>query len=248
MADEDPGPEPIEGSEGRHDDGPDDGGRSAWEALRVLAVQDVELAPGFRHVEVFTLAGLLTVLWHGEPDAEDVVLASGGAMGGLLGPAEGLYHDLGLVLSAHGVATARIGYRQPGELGRCVHDVLAVADLAARGGARRFLPVGHSFGGAVAVQVGAALGERTAGVVTLATQSAGCEAAEHLQDTPLLLVHGEDDELLPPMSSDMVRMLAGHGELVVLPGTGHLLTEVAEDLRELVGGWIADRLLPVDPS
>ena len=237
----DPPPPPPAGSSGAPGRS-DATRRSAWAALDVLAVQDVELAPGFRHLEVFTLGGLLTVLWHGDPGAEAVVLAAGGAMGGLLGPADGLYHDLGLALAERGVATARIGYRRPNDLGRCVHDVLAVAELGARGGAGRFVTVGHSFGGAVAVQAGAALGDRTAGVVTLATQSAGCEAAEHLDDVPLLLVHGEADELLPPAASEMVRLLAGHGRLVLLPGTGHLLTEAAEELRPLVGGWIADQL------
>lgn len=239
-------PEPSAPGHAASTDGPPDaaGGRSAWDALEPLAVQDVELAPGFRHLEVFTLRGLLTVLWHGDPGAERVVLASGGAMGGLLGPADGLYHDLGVSLAGQGIGVARIGYRRPNDLGRCVHDVLAVADLAARRGARRFVTVGHSFGGAVAVQAGAALGGRTAGVVGLATQSAGCEAAEHLDDVPLLLVHGEADELLPPMSSELVRMLAGHGELVVLPGVGHLLTEAADGLRPLVGGWLVERLAP----
>ena len=37
--------------------------------------------------------------------------------------------------------------------------------------------MGHSFGGAVAVAVGVGLPEHIAGVVTFATQSAGCEGA-----------------------------------------------------------------------
>ena len=63
--------------------------------LRVLAKQDVLVTPTLRHIEGFTLEGLLTFLWHGDPGAEQVVLMCGGAMGGLLGPANGLYHDLG---------------------------------------------------------------------------------------------------------------------------------------------------------
>lgn len=62
--------------------------------------------------------------------------------------------------------------------------------------------------------------EGFAGVVTFATQSARCEAAGALSGSPLLLFHGCDDEPLPPASSEMVRMIAGHGDLVVLPGDG----------------------------
>ena len=213
-----------------------------YERLGVLGRQEVEIAHGLRHLEWFTMQGLLTVLWHGPPDAERVVIAVGGAMGGLLGPADGLYHDLGVRLAADGIATARVSYRVPNDFERCVHDALAVADVAARRGARRFVTVGHSFGGAVAVQLGMAMGEFTAGVVTLATQSAGCEDAEGLAGVPLLLVHGDRDEILPPFASEVVHHLAGgHGELVLLPGVGHLMTEAADDLRERLGTWIPER-------
>ena len=37
-------------------------------------------------------------------------------------------------------------------------------------------------------------------------------------------------------------MLAGHGELVMLPGAGHLLERSsADDLRELLGQWIPEQ-------
>jgi len=120
--------------------------------------------------------------------------------------------------------------------------VAAAADLAGRRGARRFVTMGHSFGGAVAVQAGAVLGEHCRGVVTLATQSAGCEVAPELGDTPLLLFHGSDDEILPPQTSAVVQQLAGHGEVVVLPGNGHLLTEAADEIRERLEEWIPARL------
>ena len=133
------------------------------EALSALAVQEVEVTESLRHVEVYTLRGLLTMLWHGDPEAEHVVLASGGAMGGLLGPADGIYHDLGVRFAAEGIGLVRVGYRKPNYLGACVHDLVAVAGLAARRGACRFVTMGHSFGGAVAVRAGIVLGDNTAG-------------------------------------------------------------------------------------
>jgi hypothetical protein len=214
--------------------------RSPFDLLRTLAVQEVEIGADLRHVEVYTLDGLLTVLWHGPRDASDVVLTCGGAMGGLLGPARGLYHDLGMTFAAQGIATMRVGYRAPNHLPRCVHDLVAAADLASRGGARRYVTVGHSFGGAVALQAALVMGEHCRGVATLSTQSAGCERADELT-APLLLLHGDRDELLPPETSAVVQMLAGRGEVVLLPGAGHLLTEAADDLRARLGAWIPTR-------
>ena len=215
--------------------------RSPLDLLEALTVQEVEIAPDLRPLEIYTMRGLLTLLWHGPVDATDVLVTCGGGMGSLLGPAEGLYHDLGVALAARGIGTVRVGYRKPNDLPRCVHDVAAAADLAGRRGARQFVVMGHSFGGAVAIQVGAVLGTHCRGVVTLSTQSAGCEVAAELGETPLLLLHGTNDEILPPETSGVVQMLAGHGDVVLLPGAGHLLTEAAGELRERIDAWIGVR-------
>lgn len=206
--------------------------------LRRLAIQEVEITQSLHHIEIYTMSGLLTMLWHGERDAEHVVLMCGGAAGGLLGPADGAYHDLGVAFAELGIGTIRVGYRRPNDLPECILDLAAVADLSARAGGERFVAVGHSFGGAVAVGVGIALQERVVGVVTLATQSAGCEQAERLHPRPLLLLHGDRDELLPVMCSEIVSELAGGGELVVLPGAGHLLTQAGDEVRRKLLEWI----------
>jgi pimeloyl-ACP methyl ester carboxylesterase len=215
--------------------------RTALEALEVLAVQEATISDSLDHVEAFTLGGLLTLLWHGRGRGDQAVLMMGGAMGGLLGPADGLYHDLGEQFAAAGIATIRIGYRKPNDLDRCVHDVIATAELAARGGTDHFVLVGHSFGGAVAVRAGIALRTYTAGVVTLATQSAGCEVAEQLQPVPFRLYHGDRDELLPVAASEVVAALGG-GDLTILAGNGHLLAEAGTDLRAELSEWIPARL------
>jgi pimeloyl-ACP methyl ester carboxylesterase len=216
--------------------------RSPLELLEALTVQEVEIASDLRHLEIYTLRGLLTLLWHGPADAEAMLVTVGGGMGSLLGPADGLYHDLGVRLAARGIGTVRVGYRKPNDLARCVHDMAAAADLAGRRGARRFVTMGHSFGGAVAIQTGAVLGTHCRGVVTLSTQSAGCEVASELGETPLLLFHGTADEILPPETSAVVQMLAGHGEIVVFPGAGHLLGEAADEIRERLDEWIPAHL------
>jgi pimeloyl-ACP methyl ester carboxylesterase len=210
--------------------------------LSVLAVQEVEITPELQHLEVYTLKGLMTVLWLGPHDAAHVVAACGGAMGGMLGPADGLYHRLGGVLSERGIGLLRVGYRRPNDLDLCTLDLCAAIDLAARRGARTAVTMGHSFGGAIAVRAACALGEPVRGVVTFATQSAGCEDAEALAGRPLLLFHGDRDELLPIAASEMVRFLAGDGELVVLPGEGHLLAGAGDLLLERTVAFVEETL------
>ena len=105
------------------------------ELLEALTVQEVEIAPDLKHLEIYTMRGLLTLLWHGSMDAEAVLVTCGGGMGSLLGPADSLYHALGTSLAARGIGTVRVGYRKPNDLSRCVHDVAAAADLAGRRGA-----------------------------------------------------------------------------------------------------------------
>ena len=214
------------------------------ELLEALARQEVRIGPRLRHLEVFTLRGLLTVLWHGDPDAEAAVVLGGGAMGGLLGPADGLYQWLGEELAGEGsgIGVLRVGWRRPNDLELCTLDLLAAADLAARAGASRFVTGGHSFGGAIAVRAGIAMGEWTGGVVTFATQSAGCEEAGALA-APLRAYHGDRDELLPLAASEVVCHLhGGDAEVVVCEGAGHLLTEAGDRLRAEVPAWVRAHL------
>jgi pimeloyl-ACP methyl ester carboxylesterase len=220
-----------------------DSGQAATplEALGVMATQDAMLTPNLRHIEMYTTRGLLTLLWHepsGTPQPAALVLC-GGAMGGLLGPAEGMYHRLGIEWAARGVPVIRVSYRRPNDLDACSLDVAAAVQLlVGAGGADRVVVMGHSFGGAIAVRVGVGLHAMVAGVVTFATQSAGCELAEGLGETPLLLFHGERDEILPIQASEMVQMIAGHGELVRLPGDGHLLAKSGDIMWERLEEWL----------
>jgi pimeloyl-ACP methyl ester carboxylesterase len=220
--------------------GPDDADdQRPLDLVGVLDLTEVEPGNGSRHTEILTRAGRLGLLWDGDPDGDGRVLVTcAGAFGGFLGPAGGLYFDLARTLTAAGVTTVRVDYRQPNHLPSCVVDVAVAVDLAERCGGTRFVVVGHSFGGAVAIGAGAAMPEHVVAVATLATQSAGCESAADLGGRPLLLVHGDADAVIPASSSSHVRRIAGHGEVVVLPGAGHLLAEVAQDLRDRLAPWV----------
>lgn len=214
----------------------DDGGMSPLDSLGVMAMQTVAVDDNLDHLELYTSRGLLTILWHGREDLDAVVVCVGGAMGGLLGPDQGLYQRLGRELPGHGIGVMRVDYRLPNDLDACVLDTVAAMELAARHGARRFVPMGHSFGGAVALRAAIHLERRSVpGVVTFATQSAGCENAALLGDRDLLFFHGTRDQILPMQASEVVRAIAGSGELVLLDGADHLLSPA--------GGIIFDRLM-----
>jgi dienelactone hydrolase len=222
-------------------DSTDQQGTSPLDSLGVMAMQSVAVDDNLDHLELYTSRGLVTILWHGAADLEAVVVCVGGAMGGLLGPDQGLYQRLGRALPAAGIGVMRVDYRAPNDLTACVQDTVSAMELAARHGAHRFVTLGHSFGGAVALQAAMHLDRRSVpGVVTFATQSAGCENAGLLADRDLLFFHGTNDRILPMQASEVVRALAGTGELVLLDGADHLLAPA--------GGVVFDRLMEHLPA
>lgn len=213
--------------------------RSPLEIVAPLAVEEAIATDGSRHVEIYSMEGLLTFHWAGDPAADRVVIGMGGAMGGVLGPAKRLYHELTTTLVDQGIGVMRVGYRKPGDLNRCLVDVAAAAESASKVGAERFVFLGHSFGGAVAVQAGVTMPDHTAGVATFATQSAGCEAAGELrQGMPFVLYHGDQDRILPADSSFMVQMIAGQGDMQIQHGADHMLSEAADEIRAHFYPWL----------
>lgn len=229
-------------------DGAEGRPQTPLDALQVMASSDAMITETLRHVEMYTMRGLLTLLWHEPPAGVEVqpgaLVLCGGAMGGLLGPGDALYQRLGEEWSRRGVAVLRVSYRRPNDLDLCCVDLAAAVQLAIGGaGAEKVVVMGHSFGGAIAVRVGVGLNEMVAGVVTFSTQSAGCEVAGGLSETPLLLFHGERDEILPIEASDMVRTIAGTGDLVRLPGDGHLLAKSDAIIWERLEDWLPPLVL-----
>jgi pimeloyl-ACP methyl ester carboxylesterase len=150
-------------------------------------------------------------------------------------------------LAADGIAALRVRFRLPGELGEAALDAGAGVRFLARRGAARVALVGHSFGGAVAVRVAAALPEVTA-VVALSTQSYGTERVAALAGRPLLLVHGEADEVLPPECSvDVYRRAKEPKQLRIIPRARHVLDEAPDEVYRVVLGFLQDHLRAATP-
>ena len=210
------------------------------DALGIMASQQAILGPNLRQVEMYTRRGLLSLLWH-EPDAAAQkvgVVMVGGAMGGTLGPGDSLFHALGEGLVEVGVPSIRLSYRKPNDMDSCCVDTAAAVQLLVGSGADAVVIMGHSFGGAVAIRVAVGLSEMVCGVVTFATQSAGCEIAAGLQSTPLLMFHGDSDSILPLEASEVVRAIAGTGDLHVMHGDDHLLVKSHDVMFSTTMDWL----------
>ena len=174
-------------------------------------------------------AGLLTLLWHGPATPTNVVLTCGGGMGSLLGPGRRPLPRPRRRTSRR-AASARCASATASRTTspRCVHDVAAAADsrepFRRRAGSSRSV----TRSAARSRSRRASCSASTAGVSSRSRRSRpDASTPTSSATTPLLLLHGTDDEILPPETSGVVQMLAGHGEVVLLPGAGHLLTQSA---------------------
>jgi pimeloyl-ACP methyl ester carboxylesterase len=136
-----------------------------------------------------------------------------------------------------------VRFRHPGELEESVLDVLAGLAFLEGEGVEEAVLTGHSFGGAVVLQAAAA-SPAARGVVTLATQTYGAGAVAELgRRCPVLLVHGEADRVLPAACSKaLFRRAGGPARLVLYPGAGHGLDEFADQVHELLAGWVPEQL------
>ena len=149
-------------------------------------------------------------MFHPVQGGSGAAICAGGAMGGLDGPAGGLFARLPGLLMPRNVSVLRLDYRQPDAFEECVLDILAGCSFLKGIGATDAVLVGHSFGGAVVVKAGS-LHPIVRAVASLSPQLYGTRQVEELA-RPLLLVHGSADEVLDSEASeDIYRRAAEPG-------------------------------------
>ena len=187
------------------------------------------------------------ILHHAPGGGESAVLWAAGARGGFGGPAEGLYADLAEALASRGTSSLRLAYRQPAHLDESTLDVLAGVWYLAGTGLPRVALVGHSFGGGVVISA-SRYSSHVRAVAALASQTMGAEEVVLLAPRPLLLVHGEADDVLPVSNAQLIYEWAFEPKrLVTYPGARHGLRECRDELRALLLEWLPRSLgqLPV---
>jgi alpha/beta superfamily hydrolase len=209
--------------------------------LRILGVDPGEAIAGARKITIRTSRGAIPVVMHTAESAARAVVCISGANGGFDGPAM-LYPRLGLALPRKGVTVARVNYRAPNDFDECLLDALATLSFLKGTGHQRAAIIGHSFGGAVAINAGTHSPIATA-VIAISSQLAGAHVAGQLAPKPLLLIHGTADEVLPPRCSELVYERAGEPRrLMLFEGADHRLSSKGEELFALVDEWLATRI------
>ena len=212
--------------------------------LSIDAVASRERPDGTLDVVIKSSRGEIPGLLHPCEGESGAALFVGGAMGGLDGPADGLYGRLAESLAspdqAGGLTSFRLTYRDPGEFQECVLDVLAGLSFLKGIGAQRVALVGHSFGAAVVIKAGE-LADIVAGVAALSPQLYGTRSVQRLSPKALLLVHGKADTVLDSAASEDIHDRALEPKrLVLYEGAGHGLRECAGELDELVRTWLVE--------
>jgi pimeloyl-ACP methyl ester carboxylesterase len=209
--------------------------------LRILGIEPGVEVEGARPIKIQTTRGVIPMILHSAPTPGRAAVCVSGAIGGFDGPAK-LYARLGADLPAREVTIARLNYRQPNEFGECVLDTMAALMFLKATGTSRAAVIGHSFGGAVAINAGS-LSPLVSTVVAISSQLAGAHTVGELAPKPLLLIHGTADTMLPHRCSEMLFERASEPKtLKLFPDAGHRLIEVGDDLMTLVSEWLIENI------
>ena len=209
--------------------------------LRITSVEPGDEIAGARKITIVTTRGPIPVVLHAAPEKGRAALCVSGAIGGYDGPAM-LYPRLGLAMPREQITVARLDYRAPNEFGECLVDAMAALTFLGGIGHERVALIGHSFGGAVAINAGT-LSPLVTTVIALSSQLAGAHVVGELAPKPLLLIHGDADTILPHESSQALYDRAGEPKtLKILPGVGHRLSEAADEVFDLVRDWLLEKI------
>lgn len=203
-----------------------------------MRIQDISVGPstaeGYRPVTLVTSRGEIECR-HYPGASSAAMLWLGGAGGGWDSPARDLYQEMAEEFASSGVSSLRIKFRFPAVLAECVLDAIAGTTFLTDNGDDSIGIVGHSFGGAVAIQAAASV-EFVRLVVGLATQSAGSEPVRALGPRcAVLLAHGFSDRVIPVDASRLVYAWAQEPkELSLYDFADHSLDLPSSEIRKLI--------------
>lgn len=214
-------------------------------SLRIVGIEPGSApgdeAGGGRPLRLRTTRGDIPLIVHAAENPGRAALCISGALGGFDGPAK-LYARLGQEAQALGITVMRLNYRMPNEFGECVLDTMAGLTFLKAMQYERAALIGHSFGGAVAINAGT-LAPMVTTVVAVSSQLFGAHLVAQLAPRPLLLLHGTADSILPHECSERLYERAQEPRtLKLFPGVGHRFTEAADELLATVRDWLAARV------
>jgi alpha-beta hydrolase superfamily lysophospholipase len=209
--------------------------------LRIVGVDPGEIVDGAQGLTMRTTRGPIAMIMHAAAAASRAVICVSGAIGGFDGPAQ-LYPRMGRELPGHGISVVRLNYRAPNDFAECLIDTVAGLAFVKGVGHPRAALVGHSFGGAIAINAGTISATATT-VIAISSQLAGADVVDRLAPKPLLLIHGTADEILPHRSSELIFERAGEPKrLCLLDGADHRMSGRGDELFALAQEWITAHL------
>ena len=190
--------------------------------------------------------GNISCIWQAAEinELHTAALFIGGADGGFMGPSD-IYETLSELFIPLQIGVLRVDYRIhqfPNDVEQGVYDANQAANWLISRGYEKILIVGHSFGGAVAIET-AVQNSNIRGVVGLASHTAGAMNIASLVDTPVLLIHGDADTRLPVSCSIMLyEMTSTPCQLAILESGTHSLRQVSKAARDLIFDFVKSQI------
>ena len=199
----------------------------------------------FELVRIETSRGRIDSKFYNAGETDKGVILVGGVGGGFESPADSLYPRLMEYFKGIGISSLNLKLRNPNNLAESVIDVLVGLEFLKSENIKVFGLIGYSFGGAVVVQ--AAFNEKNVKtLVLISTQSKGISPISFLpEDTSVFIIHGEEDEKIPPGVAVYVYEEAHEPKRIEIFDTKatHKLDEVADEIYEEVKDWITKYLI-----
>jgi alpha/beta superfamily hydrolase len=209
--------------------------------LRILGVDPGEEIAGALKLTIRTSRGEVPIILHAPDSTTRAVVCISGAIGGFDGPAK-LYERLGTELPGKGLTVARMNYRATNDFNECLLDTLATLGFLKATGHERAAIIGHSFGGAVAINAGT-ISPIAVAVIAISSQLAGAHVVAELKPKPLLLIHGTADTILSHQSSELIYERAQEPKrLMLFEGADHRMSGKGDELFALVEEWLVTRI------
>ncbi|HEX5416162.1 MAG TPA: dienelactone hydrolase family protein [Chloroflexota bacterium] len=195
----------------------------------------------YRVVRLYLENGSILAHEFAAPGSVHGVIWLGSARGGLDSPARDLFDHLATNLTRQGITSLRLRYRTPEDLDHCVEDALVGIQFLTQNGIQGVVLVGYSQGGAVAIEAGASAPDAVIGIAVVASQSFGTGAVNRLAPRPILIVQGENDQVVPADCANYIYDKAQEPkQLVVIPGADHTFNTSATELGNVLESFVQE--------